>query len=205
MYLQIADSDVVVLSLAAACLAAAIVMELLRIVLPDIYEWIADYAAIKVEITRTRNLTVRTLEGNRRQAVLRERRNAERFRLKSKLSRTEMTLAALESDRVEVLHELGEAALGSQLFIARVSHRRFADASHKDFDSAPCIWRYGNVVRIWASQERAARSMLQSAFPAAKGYSVGEMTQVQVAAKPMVRPAAASSAPEARAEAGYGR
>lgn len=182
MYLQIAESDVIVLSIAAACLVAAVVLELLRLVLPDIYEWAADHAKVRAEIGEAKRHLARTLTSNREQGALRDRRNAERFRLKSQLSRTEMALAALERDRIEVWHELGEPVLGDQLYVGRVGHRQMAATSHKDFDSAPVIWRYGNGVRIWAAQERAARARLHATFPAADGYSTSELTPVPMAA-----------------------
>jgi hypothetical protein len=181
MYLEIAESDVIILSIAAACLVAAVLLEMLRVILPDLYQWVADHAKVQAEIKTTKRALAATLDKNREMTAVRDRRSAERFRLKSQLSRTEMTLAGLERDRVEVWHELGDPGVGENLYVARVGHRMLADRSQKDFDSAPSIWRYGNAARIWAGNDRSARARLQAAFPAADGYSTGEPTLVMSA------------------------
>lgn len=192
MYLEIAESDVVILSIAAALLVAAVMLEMLRLIIPDVYEWVADHQKIKREIKEARSTLEKLLARNQDQAAVRDRKNAERFRLKSQLSRAEVTLGALIRERVEVWHELGEQVVGDQLYIARVLHRLNADKSAKDFDSAPLIWRFTNNVRIWAQGERAARARLHAAFPAAEGYSTSEITLVQGASKPAETAAAGS-------------
>jgi len=179
MFLAIDHSDVVILSIAAACMAAAAILELLRVVIPDVYEWAADHHKIRSEIRQTRSAIEKTLENTRQLAALRDRRNAERFRLKSTLNRNEMQLATLERERLDIWHELGEPVVGETLFIARVSHRIKADRASKDFDSAPVTWRFTNLVRIWAANDRQARVKLQEAFPAAEGYSTSDVAPVQ--------------------------
>lgn len=182
MVLELMDSDVVILSVAAAALTAAVLMEMLRVVIPDIYEWLADYRKVRQEIRETEQALNRLLTANMEQAALRDRRNAERFRLKSNFSRIEMQLQTLERDRTEFWHELGEQSLGENLYTARVLHRGFADLSTRDFDSAPVIWRHTNNVRIWAPSDRQARQRLMTAFPSEAGYSTSEVTLVAAAA-----------------------
>ncbi|MFV3076426.1 hypothetical protein [Niveispirillum fermenti] len=172
MYLELSAADVVILSTAAASLVAAVILEMLRVVIPDIYEWVADHQKIRREIAEGQVALARLRETNRVQAAHRDRRNAERFRMKSQLSRLEMTLAAVERERVEVWHERGQQGVADQLFTARLANRRLADQSARDFDSAPVIWRYGNNIRVWAPAERVARQMLSAAFPADDGFMI---------------------------------
>lgn len=175
MYLELSASDVVILSTAAASLVAAVILELLRVVIPDIYEWVADHQKIRREIGEGQVALARLRDVNRVQGAQRDRRNAERFRMKSQLSRLEMTLAAVERERVEVWHELGQQGVADQLFTARLTNRRLADQSAREFDSAPVIWRYGNNVRVWAPAERVARQMLAAAFPGDDGFLVQDI------------------------------
>lgn len=178
MQIELAASDVVILSLAAACLVGTVVLELLRVVLPDIYEWFADHAKVLREIKETGPLLERTLAQNMEQGALRDRRNAERFRLKSQLSRLEVMLTGAERDRVQVWHHLGQQAIGDSLFVARLDNKRLADVSHKDFDSAPVIWRYQNQIRVWAPSEHQARQLLANAYPPQEGYTLRELITV---------------------------
>lgn len=178
MNMQLAASDVIILSGAAACLVAVVLLEMLRVIIPDVYEWVADHNKIKREIKDAKANLDKTLARNAENGALRDRRNAERFRMKSQLSRLEMTLGAVERDRVEVWHELGQQVLGDSLFTARAANRRLADLTTKDFDSAPCIWRYSNQIRIWAGSERAARQMLATEFPADAGFAVTDIMAV---------------------------
>lgn len=176
MDLHLTASDIVVLSSAAACLVAAVLLEMLRVVIPDIYEWVADHHKIKREIKMARTSLERVMAGNREQTALRDRRNAERFRMKSQLSRLEMTLSTVERDRIQVWHELGHQGVADSAFQVRVANRRLAEAATRDFDSAPVIWRYANHVRVWAPHDRAARMLLNSTFPADQGYVVDQVT-----------------------------
>lgn len=176
MDLQLTASDIVILSAAAACLVAAVLLEMLRVVIPDIYEWVADHNKIKREITAARTSLDRVMAGNREQTALRDRRNAERFRMKSQLSRLEMTVAAVERDRVRVWHELGRQRIADSAYQARIANRKLAEAAARDFDSAPVIWRYANHARVWAPNDRAARLLLATAFPADEGYVVDQIT-----------------------------
>jgi hypothetical protein len=178
MQIELATSDVVILSLAAACLVGVVVLELLRVVVPDIYEWVADHAKIQREIKEARPMLERTLAQNMDQGALRDRRNAERFRMKSQLSRLEMMLMAAERERVQVWHHLGQQAIGDSLFCAKMENRKLADLSAKDFDSAPIIWRYHNQIRVWAPSEHQARLMLTNAFPPQEGFVVRELITV---------------------------
>lgn len=176
MYLQLAASDVVILSAAAACLVAIVLLEMLRVVIPDIYEWVADHEKVRREIREGQAMLEKLMARNVEQAAQRDRRNAERFRMKSQLSRLEMTLGAVERDRVEVWHELGTQGVADSLYTARVVNRILADQTSRDFDSAPGIWRYTNNVRVWAAGERQARQALAAEFPADSGYAVQEIT-----------------------------
>ena len=178
MFAQLSTSDVVVLSVAAACVAAAGVLEMLRVVIPDIYEWVADHRKVKREIKENQAAAEKLLVRNSEQAALRDRRNAERFRMKSQLVRLQMTLAAAEREQVEVWHELGQQGVADSLFSSRVANRRIAEQSTRDFDSAPSIWRYTNNVRVWASGERAARQLLMTEFPSDSGFALQDLTLV---------------------------
>lgn len=176
MYLDLSTSDVVVLSGAAACLVAIVLVEMLRVVIPDIYEWVADHDKVKRETKEGQAALEKLMARNREHGALRDRRNAERFRMKSQLARLEMTLAAVERDRVEVWHELGRQGVADNLYTARVANRILGDQSNREFDSAPCIWRYTNNIRIWAAGERPARQMLAAEFPTDSGFAVVDVT-----------------------------
>lgn len=178
MVLEIDASDVVILSIAAATLVAAVMLEMMRVIIPDVYEWAADHQKVKAEIAEAKKSIEKITLLNRERAAVRDRKNAERFRLKSILSRTEMTLAALEKERVEVWHDVGEQVIGDTLYLVRVANRAAADRSQRDFDLAPMIWRYTNTVRIWAPNEKTARARLQAAFTADDGYSSSEMVSL---------------------------
>lgn len=178
MFAQLSTSDVVVLTAAVACVASAGVVEMLRVIVPDVYEWLADHRKVKREIRENQATAEKLIARNREQAAIRDRRNAERFRMKSQLARLEMTLAAVERDRVEVWHELGQQGVADQLFTSRVANRRIAEQSTRDFDSAPSIWRYTNNVRIWAPADRPARQLLAAEFPSESGYAIQELTLV---------------------------
>jgi len=175
MYLDLSTSDVIVLSGAAACLVAIVLLEMLRVVIPDIYEWVADHDKVRRETKEGQATLEKLMARNREQGALRDRRNAERFRMKSQMARLEMTLAAVERDRVEVWHELGRQGVADNLYTARVANRILADQSNREFDSAPCIWRYTNNIRIWAAGERPARQMLAAEFPADSGFAVADV------------------------------
>lgn len=176
MQLELSTSDIVVLSGAAACLVAIVLLEMLRVVIPDIYEWLADHNKVKRETRDAQAALEKLMARNQENAAQRDRRNAERFRMKSQLARLEMTLAAVERDRVEVWHELGRQGVADSLYSARVANRLLADQAQRDFDSAPVIWRYINNVRIWAPGERSARQMLTTEFPADSGFAVQDVT-----------------------------
>lgn len=178
MYLELSTSDVIILSSAAACLVAIVLLEMLRVVIPDVYEWVADHAKVKRETREGQAALERLMAVNRENAAQRDRRSAERFRMKSQLARLEMTLSAVERDRVEVWHELGRQGVADSLYTARVANRTLADQSGRDFDSAPSIWRYTNNVRIWAAGERPARQMLTAEFSPDSGFAVQELTFV---------------------------
>lgn len=178
MHLELAQSDVIILAIAAACLVGVVVLEMIRFVLPEVYAWIADHEKVKREIREGRALLEKLYQQNQEQAGLRDRRNAERFRLKSQMSRLEMMLAAAEKARAEVWHELGQQVIGDTLFVAKLGNRRLADMAQRDFDSAPVIWRYDNSVRIWAPTEQRARQMLAAEFPSRDGYAVLEINAV---------------------------
>lgn len=179
MDLHLTTSDIVVLSAAAACLVAAALLEMLRVVIPDIYEWVADHEKIKRETKAARTSLERVLADNREQTAVRDRRNAERFRMKSQLSRLEMMLAAVERDRIQIWHELGRQGIADGVYQARVSNRRLAETAARDFDSAPVIWRYANHIRVWAPSDRAARLLITDAFPAGDGYGVEDVVQMR--------------------------
>lgn len=174
MYLELAQSDIIIFAIAAACLVGVVVLEMIRFVLPEVYAWIADHEKVKREIREGRVLLEKLQQENKEQAGLRDRRNAERFRLKSQMSRVEMMLVAAEKARAEVWHELGQQMIGDTLFVAKLANRRLADMVQRDFDSAPVVWRYDNAVRIWASTEQRARQMLAAEFPVRDGYSILE-------------------------------
>jgi hypothetical protein len=176
MYLDLSTSDVVVLSGAAACLVAIVLVEMLRVVIPDIYEWVADHDKVRRETKEGQAALEKLTARNREQGAQRDRRNAERFRMKSQMARLEMTLAAVERDRVEVWHELGRQGVADNLYTARVANRLLADQSNREFDSAPCIWRYTNNIRIWAAGERPARQILTTEFPTDSGFAVADLT-----------------------------
>ena len=178
MQLELSTSDIVVLSGAAACLVAIVLLEMLRVVIPDIYEWVADHHKVKREMREAQVALEKLMARNRENAAQRDRRNAERFRMKSQLARLEMTLGAVERERVEIWHELGRQGVADSLYTARVANRLLADQAQRDFDSAPVIWRYTNNVRIWAPGERSARQMLTTEFPADSGFAVQEVTFV---------------------------
>ncbi|OYQ34231.1 hypothetical protein CHU95_12335 [Niveispirillum lacus] len=178
MQLELSTSDIVILSGAAACLVAIVLLEMLRVVIPDIYEWVADHEKVKRETREAQAALEKLLARNRENAAQRDRRNAERFRMKSHVSRLEMTLSAVERDRVEVWHELGRQGVADSLFSAGVANRLLAEQAQRDFDSAPVIWRYTNTVRIWAPGERSARQMLATEFPADSGYAVQDLTYI---------------------------
>lgn len=178
MYLELATSDVVILSGAAACLVAMVLLEMLRVVIPDIYEWVADHEKVRRETREGQVALDKLMARNREQAGHRDRRNAERFRMKSQLSRLEMMLGAVERDRVEIWHELGRQGVADSLFTARVTNRMLADKAQRDFDSAPIIWRYTNNVRVWAGNERTVRQMLAMEFPTESGFTLQELTLV---------------------------
>ncbi|MFV3129383.1 hypothetical protein [Niveispirillum sp. KHB5.9] len=178
MYLELTTSDVVILSGAAACLVAIVLLEMLRVVIPDVYEWVADHDKVRRETREAQAALEKLMAHNREHAAHRDRRNAERFRMKSQLSRLEMTLGAVERDRVEVWHELGRQGVADSLYTGRVANRMLADQAQRDFDSAPTIWRYTNNVRVWAPGERNARQMLATEFPADSGFALQELTFV---------------------------
>lgn len=181
MHLELSTSDVVILSASAACLVAIVLLEMLRVVIPDIYEWVADHDKVKREIKEGQAALEKLMARNREQAAHRDRRNAERFRMKSQLARLEMTLGAVERDRVEIWHDLGHQGVADNLYTARVANRILADQAQRDFDSAPVIWRYTNNVRVWAPGERPVRQMLTTEFPPDSGYAVQEVTFVSSA------------------------
>lgn len=176
---RITDSDVVIFAIAAGCMVAVVIVELLRFAITDIYEWIADYRSVLRETKEARSSIERFSATSRDLIVIRDRKNAERFRLKSSLSRWEMERAGLERARIEFWHELGQRTIGDQPFVARVQNRPMADQSLRAYDSAPVIWRYGNQVRIWAQSERMAQHMLTTAFPPMDGYAHGDIVLEQ--------------------------
>lgn len=178
MYLELSTSDTVILSAAAACLVAIVLVEMLRVVIPDVYEWVADHDKVRRETREGQATLEKLMARNREQGAHRDRRNAERFRMKSQLARLEMTLGAVERDRVEVWHELGRQGVADSLYTARVANRILADQSNRDFDSAPTIWRYTNQVRVWAAGERPARQLLVAEFSPDSGFAVQELTFV---------------------------
>jgi hypothetical protein len=182
MYIAFDTSDIITLSIAAACLVAAVTLELLRVIIPDIYEWFADHRKVREEILDAKRNIEKLTARNREQGASHDRKNAERFRLKSTLSRAEVALSQLERERFEVWHELGESTVADQLFVCKVYNRLLADKSQRDADGAPAIWRFGSSVRIWAQQDRAARSRLQSVFPQQENFSFGELTQIPLQA-----------------------
>lgn len=172
MYLELSPSDVIIFSIAVASLVGIVVLELIRVVLPDLYAWMADHKQVQKEIREGRVMLERMTAQARDLASQRDRKNAERFRLKSQLSRVEMTLGSLERERVEVWHEIGRQLVGEGLYIAGVNNPKLGDMAKRDFDQAPVIWRYGNRVRVWAPTEHKARTLLATTFPTQEGYNV---------------------------------
>ncbi|HYC01755.1 MAG TPA: hypothetical protein VED40_00590 [Azospirillaceae bacterium] len=182
MVLELDASDVVILSLAAACCAAAILIEALRFVIPEIYEWVAGHDRVRLETVEARKTAEALLIRNREQAALRDRRNTERFRLKASLGRVELALAAVEKERIEIWHDLGDQTVADTLFLARVTNRQAAEKAQRDFDLAPFVWRYTNNVRIWAVNDKVARAYLEQCYPKDEGYAWSEPVPASAAA-----------------------
>ena len=193
MVLELDASDVVILSLSAACCAAAILIEALRFVIPEIYEWMAGHDRVRLETLEARRTAESLLARNREQAALRDRRNAERFRLKASLGRVEVALACVEKERIEIWHDLGDQTVADTLFLARVTNRQAGERAQRDFDLAPFIWRYTNTIRIWAANDRIARAYLEQCYPKDDGYAWSEPVAASASAAAAAGPAASSS------------
>ncbi|MEA1651508.1 hypothetical protein UAJ10_21145 [Nitrospirillum sp. BR 11164] len=177
--MQVAQSDLVVLSVAGAVVAAIALLEVLRLVIVDIYEWAAKYRRIKYEIQQTRRTTENLWATNRANAALRDRRNAERFRLNTILHRMEQEREELERRRVEVWHEVGDATLDDQLYLADLNNRSLMERAAAGMEEICPIWRYTHRVRVWAGNERQARSRLLLAFSPKDGFSVNNLRAAQ--------------------------
>ncbi|MDE1148431.1 MAG: hypothetical protein PW843_17735 [Azospirillaceae bacterium] len=177
--MQVAQSDMVVLSIAGAVLAAVGLLEVLRLVITDIYEWAAKYRSIQYETQQARRTTEKLWSQNRAATILRERQNSERFRLNTILHRMEQECEDLERRRVEVWHEVGEATLDDQLYLADLYNRTLTDRAAAGVEEICPLWRYTHRVRIWGGNERQARSRLLLAFNPKDGFSIGNLRAAQ--------------------------
>ncbi|WP_044562648.1 hypothetical protein [Azospirillum sp. B4] len=196
--MQVAQSDLVVLSVAGAVLAAIALLEVLRLVITDIYEWAAKYRSIKYEIHQTRRTTENLWAQNRASAILRDRRNSERFRLNTILHRMEQECEDLERRRVEVWHEVGDATLDDQLYLADLTSRSLMERAAAGAEDICPIWRYTHRARIWAGNERQARSRLLLAFSPKDGFTINNLRAAQGFKAVAEAAAAGRSAAQAR-------
>ncbi|TWB35902.1 hypothetical protein [Nitrospirillum pindoramense] len=177
--MQVAQSDLVVLSVAGAVLAAVALLEVLRLVIVDIYEWAAKYRWIKYEIQQTRRTTENLWAQNRANAMVRDRNNAERFRLNTILHRMQQECEELERRRVDVWHEVGDATLDDQLYLADLNNRSLMERAAAGAEEICPLWRYTHRARVWAGNERQARSRLLLAFGPKDGFTINNLRAAQ--------------------------
>lgn len=181
--MQIDKPDLVVLTIVGGTLAAVVVLELLRFVIGDVYEWIARHAKTKAEIQQIRRQAEKVMAANREAGRVRDQRIAMRFRETSTLQRLEAEREQFESRRVEVWHDLGgPTATGQTLYSADITNSALKNGVIAGMESICPLWRHLHRARIWARTEMEARTGLQQEFSLADGFTVTNLRPVQGAA-----------------------
>ncbi|MDE1148427.1 MAG: hypothetical protein PW843_17715 [Azospirillaceae bacterium] len=198
-----------VLAIVGAVVAAMVLLELLRLIIGDLYEWMASHAKVKGEIQEIKRTTEKLVAANRENGRLRDQRTAVRFRQSTDLQRLEKECEQFEQRRVEVWHRLGEApAKGLSLYVAEINNNALRNGVVSGINAICPLWRHVNRARIWARNDRDARTSLQQEFALADGFSIDNLRQ---AAQPTAAPAAGKAtlgqtvpAPGPAFEAGLG-
>jgi hypothetical protein len=177
--------DLVILTIVGAILAGVLLLELLRLVINDVYEMIARHAKVKKEIQQIRRLAEKVVAANRDTVRVRDQRVAQRFRETSNLQRLEKECEEFERRRIEVWHDLGgPSASGLALYSADISNSALTNGVVSGMESICPLWRHLHRARIWARTEMEARTALQEEFALGDGYTVTNVRQVQGSGAP---------------------
>ncbi|WP_148293887.1 hypothetical protein [Azospirillum sp. B4] len=178
--MQIDKPDLVILTIVGGTLAGLVLLELLRVIIGDIYEWIARHANVKREIHQIRRLAEKVMAANREAGRVRDQRIAMRFRETSTLQRLEAECEQFESRRIEVWHDLGgPTASGQTLYSADISNSALKNGVVAGMATICPLWRHLHRARIWARTEMEARTALQQEFSLADGFTVTNLRPVQ--------------------------
>lgn len=183
--MHIEKPDLVIITIVGAILAGVVLLELLRLVINDVYEMIARHAKVKKEIDQIRRTAEKVAAANRDTVRVRDARIALRFRETSNLQRLEKECEEFERRRVEVWHDLGgPSASGLALYSADISNSALTNGVVAGMESICPLWRHLHRARVWARTEMEARTALQQEFALADGYSVTNVRQVQGSSAP---------------------
>ncbi|TWB35905.1 hypothetical protein [Nitrospirillum pindoramense] len=178
--MHIDKPDLVILAIVGAILAGVLLMELLRLVISDVYELLARHAKVKQEIQQIQRTAEKLAVANRDTTRVRDQRIAQRFRDTSALQRLEKECEEFERRRVEVWHDLGPpSATGMALYSADIANSALTNGVVAGMETICPLWRHLHRARVWARTEMDARTALQNEFALADGFTVTNLRQVQ--------------------------
>ncbi|MBI1208552.1 MAG: hypothetical protein GC191_14870 [Azospirillum sp.] len=116
----------------------------------------------------------------------RNRTSLENSRCESDIRKTEKAIREASNQAPEFIHEIGDPQRGSTKFVARlVQEKPSAQSGQSGEQVEPNpIWRYDNLVEIWARSHDEAKELAETVFPIKLGYTKHFLANPAVAGRP---------------------
>ncbi|HYG91557.1 MAG TPA: hypothetical protein VD978_35495 [Azospirillum sp.] len=102
----------------------------------------------------------------------RNQQASEKHRLESDIRKMEKAISDLAEQPPLFVHEVGEAASNASKYTVNVARETAASQARVGGEQAAAnpIWRYNNVIEVWATSFEEAKQLAETAFPFKLGF-----------------------------------